>query len=117
MNKNADALRRMRESQLAALTPIETIDIAGGTISIQDAMGQTYTYLGNPSDLTPDDIVAMQINPPAERPQILRNLQDLKAWRAMHNLSPEGFPLNDQPAPRGRASRKKRIARANAKRK
>lgn len=96
---------------------IERVSVFGGKLIVRDALGRKYKYLGDLSDVTPDDIIAMKNNPPEDGDRILRNLDDLRAWRATHKLDVNGYRIQEQPAPRGRASRKARIARANAKRK
>lgn len=105
------------KEQMNELASIERISVLGNRLSVSDAMGRTYTYLGDVSDVTPDDIAAMQANPPVDGNRILRNLADLQAWRTTHKLDINGYSLEKPAAPRGRANRRARIARANAKRK
>lgn len=105
------------EEQVNAYSAIERVSVFAGKLIVRDALGRTYKYLGNISDVTPDDIMVMKNNPPEDGNRVLRNLDDLQAWRATHKLDENGYRIQEQPAPRGRASRKARIARANAKRK
>jgi hypothetical protein len=106
-----------RLDYLAALSPLESVTMLAGKLTVQDVFGRTYTYLGNPADVTPDDIMQMQNNPPADQNRVLRNIDDLRAWRAMHGLDPNGYTPETGQTRKGRANRKKRIAHANAKRK
>lgn len=117
MQDKNEAIQRARLNQMDALSTWESISVVGGRLSVSDPAGNFYVYLGDISDVTPDDILAMQNNPSGEGGRILRNLDDLRAWRATHKLDVNGYRIQEQPAPRGRASRKARIARANAKRK
>ena len=120
MDKQQDtneSLAKARLNQLSALSAVESVTMLAGKLIVQDAFGRTYTYLGSPADITPDDIVQMQSNPPEDQNRILRNIDDLRVWRANHGLDPNGYSTEKKPKPRGRASRKMRIARANAKRK
>jgi hypothetical protein len=60
-----------------------------------------YQYLGDPSDLTKNDINFMLDTAPQKMPKILIDLDDLNQWRRLNNI-------NNQKTQSNRAARKVR---------
>lgn len=98
------ALEKIRERRLNIIMAGESIAITpDGKLAIHDELGSSYVYMGDHRDVTTADISAMIMNPPDVRPQLIRNIAELNAWRQINNV--EQLPV---------ASRRKRRRRRNA---
>ena len=87
---NKDKIKHLREESIPEESRIfggERIFMPLGELTITNGKDHTwYQYLGDPEDITHNDISFMLSTPPQEMPKILTDLAKLIQWRRLNDI-------------------------------